>query len=63
MRYLIMECALSYAVALDEEGRFCGFPTSDTRWARWSRTSSSLGRGEVLEFGPARREEPAGVWG
>ena len=34
MKYIVMECFPSYAVLLDEEGRFLKPPTFITRWGR-----------------------------
>lgn len=57
MRYLIMECALSYAVALDEEGRFLRVPNLGYEAGQVVEDVVLFGEAEVLEFGtrPARR--------
>lgn len=34
MKYLVVECGLSYAVVLDEEGRFLKVANLHYRWAR-----------------------------
>ena len=51
MRYLIMECALSYAVALDEEGRFVRVPNLGYEMGQVVEDVVLFGEGEVLEFG------------
>ena len=51
MRYLIMECALSYAVALDEEGRFLRVPNLGYEVGQVVEDVVLFGEGEVLEFG------------
>ena len=50
MRYLIMECALSYAVALDEEGRFLRVPNLGYEVGQVVEDVVLFGEGEVLEF-------------
>ena len=50
MRYLIMECALSYAVALDEDGRFLRVPNLGYEVGQVVEDVVLFGEGEVLDF-------------
>lgn len=60
MRYLIMECATSYAVALDEEGRFVRVPNLGYEVGQEVDDVVIFDEGELLAFEPRKARRTGG---